>query len=320
MKKILVVLALALVSCDPPIITGPDPTPEPPPPDEGPLPEPPVARGPSFAWDNVRGLLLFAGTQGTEPELSGLIQRFRTAWPHKQFAINVCSETSFWKEQGAPWNDGPAPFSQENLDNLRRFLRVTAEQGVMVKLNIFCTVRDHHDWMDKNWERYVKKIVGIAKEHDHLVLSPANEPGHNRSWLRGINRVRMVRDAIRTAGWRGLIGVDEGISPKRNSDGSLFNVKYSYRHLGFIPEFHPFRDPGPKAKDFRQMVRVNGLPLVISEPTAYSTTFGGRCCTSNKGVILGTFRHAERHGIVMFHHSTTGLLWPDERFKWIPVP
>jgi hypothetical protein len=71
----------------------------------------------------------------------------------------------------------------------------------------------------------------------------------------------------------------------------------------------------------RALVAANGLPLIISEPTAYSDDFEGRCCTSDQQQILSYFRRAEREGITMFYHSTWGLLFPRQvEPDWIPVP
>ena len=318
MRKLLLALALVFMSCGDSNVTGPSPPPVPPPPVEQPPPPPPVVRGPQFSWDNVRGVLLFAGTQGDEMQLTRLIHFFKSAWPNKQLAFNVCSEVSEW--ESTPWNDGPAAFSKENLENLERFLRVTAENNVMVKLNIFCTMRDNHGWMQRNWERYVGTVVKVAKKFDHINLSVANEPYHPDSWLREGDRVRRVRDRARMSGWHGPMSADDTIGDRRREDGSLADVRYAYRSLGFTPEFHPFRNPNPKPRDFDQMVAENGLPLIISEPTAYSTTREGGCCTDNQQEITAYFRQAERRGITMFLHSTTGLLWPLEDFSWIPQP
>ena len=271
-----------------------------------------------FSYDNVRGALLFGATRGTEAQLAGVISQLRSAWPAKQLAINVCSETSFWGLQNTDLPPGPMPFSVENRANLRRFLNITAELGVMVRMNIFCTTRDNQEWMDNNWKRYVRQVVLIAEDYDHTLLSPANEPYHPASWLRSNNKVKKVRDYMRTAGWQGPIGTDDGLGSRRNGAGDLVNVKYAYGHLGFTPDFHPFRSPEPKGRDFDRLVAVNGLPLVISEPIAYGAQ--AHCCTLNKERILRFFRRAERRGIVVFFHGRTNLRWPDATLTWIPIP
>lgn len=294
-----------LVGCDNPV------TPSPPPPVSTttiPAP-PPFNPGPMFSYDNVRGVLLFAGTQGSEGELRTLIGHIRTQWRNKSLAFNVCTETAEW--ESTPWADGEAPFSKENLENLRRFLKITAEEHVFVRLNIFCTVRDNHGWMNARAEEYVHTVVGIVLPYNHVLLSVGNEPWHPSSWLRSNNRVRQVRDWIREAGWQGEIGADDNIG----CAGCSF--EYSYRNLGMRPDFHPYRNPDPNQNALNRIYEING-PSIISEPTAYSSWSDGTCCTSDQQQIITYMRRAERAGHVWFFHSTSGLNWPREAFEWLP--
>jgi len=312
--KHLLALVLLLAACKGFIpSTGPSPAP-PPPVVDTPAPSP-VNPGPSFSYDSARGVLLFAGTQGTEGEVRSLISRVNFLWPNKQLIFNTCSETAMWEE--TPWADGPPALGKENLENLQRFLTTTAEMGTMVRLNIFCTVRDNHRWMDIHWEEYTIKVAEIAKEFDHVLLSIGNEPHHRNSWFKhSISRIREVRDVSRMAGFRGPMGADD------NLECAECSYTYAYTSLGFTPDFHPFRypsDPGPGA--FRKLVEINGLPLVISEPTAYSEEWrDDRCCTGDRERIIRYFHRAEREGITMFYHSTRfGLEWPQQTGGWIPI-
>ena len=310
MYRIFLALVLSLIACDPVNISGPSPSPEPPPPEVVLGPAPPVFRGVPFSWSPTRGILVFAGTQANAHQIQILNQKLLSAgWPTPTY--NVCSEVSAW--ESTPWSDGPPPFSKENLDNLRRFLQVTAELGSQVRLNIFCTLRDNTNWMKLNAQRYTKVIVRIVNDFDHVVISIANEPWHPSSkYLRQNANMRKVRDWIRLAGWKGLIGADDNI----DSAGTSF--AYTYRNLGFIPDFHPYRNPDPNGRAMDRMVAENGLPLIISEPTAYSKWRSGICCTKSKQQILDYMHRAERRGIIWFYHSTSGLIWPKETFEWIP--
>lgn len=321
-----VVMFVLGTRCDdsPPTSPGPGPTtsiPAPPPP-------PPHNPGPDFTHFNTRGLLRFPIIHDSEGEIHWTIQRFRSAWPDKDLVINMCSEVAEWSQ--TPWCDGPPAYSPQNLDALRRFLKLTASEGVYVRLNIFCTVRDNHAWMNDHWREYTRTIANIAKEYNHVFLSVANEPYHPDSWLRAGRRVRDVRDVARQSGFRGPMGADDTIgppgAPRREFD-------YEYALLDFTPDFHPWRwierggrqvlsVPGPS--DFDRMVTQNGIPLLISEPIAYSTSREGGCCTEDRNVILAYFRQAERRGITMYFHST---YWGLECLgtnpngdSWIPIP
>ncbi len=313
-KTILILLALALVGCEdaPRGPTIPDMPPmEPAPPEPAPEPFNP---GPMFSWDDTRGLLIFAGTQATEAQIVGLHNELKSkGWP--TITYNVCSETTDWR--GSPWAVGPPAFSKENLDNLRRFLKVTAELGDQVRLNIFCTLRDNHQWMSANWKRYTIKVAEISAEFDHVLLSIANEPYHRDSWFKNrIDRMIRIVDYARLAGFLGPMGTDDSLGCP---DPNVCNFEYAYRSLGFTPDFHPFRSPDPGPGTLRALVRVNGLPLVISEPTCYSEWRSGRLCTGDRDRILSYMRRAEREGIVFFFHSTDGLQWPQKpNFDWIP--
>ena len=309
-------ILLLLTACDESdVAIGPTGPTLPPPTTTAPIEPEPIDRGVPFSWDDTRGLLIFAGTQATEAQIVGLHNGLKSrAWP--TITYNVCSETTDWK--GTLWAVGPDAFSRENLDNLRRFLKVTAELGDQVRLNIFCTLRDNKNWMSKNAEKYIIKVVDIVKEFDHVTLSIGNEIQHRDSWFKNHNtRIRIARDWIRLAGFQGLIGADDNIGCA-NPDFCSF--KYQYAGLGFVPDFHPWRnrDPGPGA--MREIVRVNGLPTVFSETTCYSRWRNDPLCTTSQEQILLYMRRAEREGIVFFFHSTDGLQWPTKvsHFDWIP--
>lgn len=308
---IIVAISAALFGCDEPVV---GPTPPPPPPQTTttiPL-DPPFNPGPMFDWHNVRGVLVFAATQADEGTLRSMIGSFRAAWPSKQLALNVCSETAEWEH--TPWADGPPAWSDENRENLARFLAVTADEGVLVRLNIFCTARDNHGWMNEHWMRYTQFIVNEVRIFDHVLLSVANEPYHPNSWLRSGDRVRQVRDAARAAGFSGPMGADDTVSPRGN------DYRYAYASLGFDADFHPFRIPVPGPSDFDRLVEENPPPVIISEPIAYSSWREGGCCTDDQDVILSYLRRCERRNIIWFYHSTDGLEWPRKGFEWIPSP
>ena len=313
MRRLLLALAFVLTTCNDKVsVTGPSPPQAPPPPVEE-TPVEPVSRGRLFSWDDTRGILLFAGTQATESEIRTLDARIRSlGWPTPTY--NVCSEVSEW-EQG-PWSDGPPAKGEVNLTNLRRFLTVTAELDSQVRLNIFCTVRDNFKWMRMNLEEYTTRVAKIASEYDHVALSVANEPHHPSSYFKhNMPAMRKVRDVARMAGFTGLIGADDGLGCP---DPDVCNFEYQYKSLGFIPDFHPFRNPDPGPGTLKALVRINGLPLIISESTAYSTWRYSGCCTDSKDNILVYMRRSERLGIVWFFHSTDGLQWPQIPFEWIP--
>ncbi len=287
--------------------------------------------GVTFSWNDTRGILVFAGTQAREGEIISLDGRLRgMGWPTPFY--HVCSEVARW--ESTPWADGPEPFSEENLENLERFLRVTAEIGSQVMLDVFCTVRDAPNWMTGNqtWvingrqrtgnrgEIYAELIGSMLEPYDHVVVHVANEIWHPASWFRGsTSRIRAHRDAIRAGGFRGEIGTDDNSSGARDV---IYND--AFRGLGFWPDFHPWReidgrDSVPNREDLRKMVRRNSWGrVVISEPIAYSETRGGGCCTDNRNLVTQYMRDAEAEGIVWTYHSTDGLLWPQQSFGWLP--
>ena len=315
MYRLLLALAFVLISCgDNATVTGPTPSMVPPPSTEESPPSPPVSRGNMFSWADTRGLLIFAGTQASESQIRQLDSRLRAlGWPTPTY--NVCSETAEW--EGTLWADGPTALSDKNLENLQRFLRVTAELGSQVRLNIFCTVRDNHLWMRENLTSYTTKVAIISAQYDHLSLSVANEPYHRDSYFKhNLEAMRQVRDTARMAGFGGLMGADDSLGCP---DPKVCNFEYQYRSLGFLPDFHPFRSPDPGQGTLRALVEVNGLPLIISEPTCYSAWRDDPLCTADQARILGYMRRSERLGIVWFFHSTDGLQWPQKpHFDWIP--
>lgn len=306
-------LAIVVLSCDNLGDTPVGPDPVPPPPTTTVPPEPPPHNpGPDFSWTNTRGVLLFAGTQGSEHEVSALVRYVSVRWPSKNLVFNVCSEVAEW--ESTPWADGPHAFSTENLGNLTRFLDTTAELGVLVRLNIFCTVRDNHSWMTQNAERYTRTVTKIVNDYNHVFLSVANEPYHPNSWFHNRDgRVRQVRDWARSAGFRGPMGADDNIG----CPGCSF--VYGYRNLGFPPDFHPYRNPDPNQRALDRIASENGGWAIISEPTAYSPWRDGNCCTSNKEQITSYMNRAERAGLTWFFHSTFGLEFPRRPLpEWIP--
>ena len=317
----LIFTAAAIYACEETVITGPS---GPPPPTTSvPPDEPPFSPGVMFSWDDTRGILVFPGTQASEPQIQALDNRLRNmGWPTPTY--HVCSEVAEWEH--TLWADGEPAFSKTNLDNLRRFLRVTAEMGSQVLLDVFCTMRDNHAWMSANdvrgtnAERYATTVADIAKRYDHVAIHVSNEAWHPDSWFRGrLGRIRLIRDTLRIAGFRGLIGADDGVKPG--------NLVYNpdYRRLGFWPDFHPWReikgkDSPPSRSDFREMRQRNGDLVVISEPIAYSSWRTGGCCTDSRELVTRNMCDAEAEGLVWFLHSTDGLQWPAlvSHFEWIP--
>lgn len=325
----LVFTAIGICACDESVITGPSGGGDPPPPTTTSTPpeDIPFNPGVTFSWDDTRGILVFAATQASEAQIQALDNRLRmSGWPTPTY--HICSET--WRWDGTPWAIGTAPFSKQNLDNLRRFLRVTAELGSQVLLDVFCTVRDDKPWMNarneselKNAERYAITVAEIAKDSDHIAIHVANEPWHQDSWFdERTDRLRLIRDTLRMAGFRGMIGADDnGARPG--------DTKYDsgYRSLGFWPDFHPWRHDGmgrdlvPTRDDFREMRERNPFGrVVISEPIAYSSWRTGGCCTDNRELVTRNMRDAEAEGLVWFFHGTDNLQWPTlvQHFEWIP--
>ncbi len=275
----------------------------PPPVGPGPPVIPPHDPGRDFSWSNVRGYLLFPGTQLSEGEITAIDQKVKGRWPGKTLTYNICSETFGRGPQGVEWPAGPAPFSGDNLANLERFLDTTARLGSQVKLNIFCTMRDNIGWMRANAARYAGVVGQIAAEYNHVTVSIANEYYHPASALRDGSRLRELRDKVRAAGFRGYIGTDDNIG----CPGCSVVYNGALRALGFTPDFHPYRSPNPTRNALRRIARENGLPTIISEPVAYSTSRTGRCCTDSKAEIRRYMCDAEAEGLVWFFHSTDGL-------------
>ena len=125
--------------------------------------------------------------------------------------------------------------------------------------------------------------------------------------------MQWLRDTLRGAGFLGMIGTDDNAGQPRDI---LYNP--GLKRLGFWNDFHPWRVPVPTRSDFRRMVEANGLPLVISEPKAYSSTLAGNCCSDNRAEIKQMICAGEKEGATMYYHSTDGLLWPTVDFEWIP--
>ncbi len=283
---------------------SPSPPPgQPPPVEPEPPVEPPHDRGVEFQWEGVRGYLLFPGTQLSEGEISAIDNKLRTRWPGKIITYNTCYETALWAAQDVQWPSGPPALSPENQANLRRFLDTTARLGSQVKLNMFCTVRDNATWMGNHAVALATIVGRITGEYDHVTVSIANEYYHPASAIRDGRRLRELRDAVRAAGFRGYIGTDDNIG----CAGCSMEYNPDLRALGFIPDFHPYRNPNPTRKALARIARENRGFAVISEPTAYSTTRKGGCCTSDKGELKRYMCDAEAEGLIWFHHSTDGL-------------
>jgi hypothetical protein len=278
-------------------------------------PPPPVepVRGRPFEWaPNSRGIVLFAATQSTTFDITRLDSRIKSRWSGKNLIYNVCTETTEWERTLWKAADGPDALSEENIENLKRFLDNTAKLDSLVWLNIFCTLRDNKGWMDRNFEQYTRIIARIASKYDHVLLSVANEPYHPNSWFQHrVDRVRQVRDIAREVGFTGPMGADDNIGCPGCS------VEYQYRSLGFDPVFHPHRNPDPSKRALRRLRDTNGY-AIINEPTAYSSWLEGRCCTSDKNNIIRYMRNAEELGIIWFYHGTDNLSWPFGEIEWLP--
>lgn len=309
-------LALSLFACDNASVSPAGPTTTSTPPATTTVP-PVFNPGIMFDWNGTRGILVFAGTQAQESDIMILDSTLRgLGWPTPTY--HVCSEVARW--ESTPWADGEEPFSDENLENLRRFLRVTAELGSQVLLDVFCTVRDAPAWMDMNGELYAQTVAEIAKEYEHVAIHIANEAWHGDSWFQNNDgRLRLMRDTLRTAGFQGLIGSDDNASRPGDT-----RYNRAWRDLGFWPDFHPWRLEAtrlPNRADFAEMAERNPFgTVVISEPIAYSTWRDEDCCTADQEIILRNMRQAEAEGLIWIYHSTCGLEWPKlcATFDWIP--
>jgi len=236
-------------------------------------------------------------------------------WPTPVY--HVCSEVARW--EGTPWADGPEPFSDENIENLNRFLKTTAELGSHVLLDVFCTVRDAPNWIANNGEQYARTVGEIISKYNHVAVHVANEPWHPSSVFRNTSLLRTMRDAIRQGGFQGEIGADDNA-------GRRGDTRYNgdYRALGFWPDFHPWREKDgedfvPRTADLRDMRDRNPWGrVVISEPIAYSEWRGGGCCTDNRNLVTQYMRETENLDMIWTYHSTDGLEWPTKSFGWIP--
>lgn len=294
----------ALLACGDGAVTLPEPPSIPVPPVPDP---PPPFPGVDFSWADTRGILVFAGTQAQEGQIRALDNRLRAqGWPTPTY--HVCAEVASWEH--TPWADGPAYDSSENLENLRRFLRTTADLRSQVLLDIICTIRDDGTSFDA-LRAWTKVVAVEAAKWNHIAIHICNEHWHPQSSIRSVGKIRTLRDDTRVAGFRGLVGSDDNSSRPGDFD-------YTLRGLGFIPDFHPYRNPDPTKAELREMRERNGLPLVISEPTAYSSWRGGGCCTASRKQIRRYMERAESLGIVWTFHSTDGLEWPTKTFEWIP--
>ena len=291
-------------------IAGPTPLPIPlPPPGPATKPSDPVFNPGVDFVHGTRGILVFAGTQATENEIQALDSRLRgLGWSRPSY--HVCAEVADWEH--TRWSDGPPAFSKENLENLDRFLAVTADLGSQVLLDVVCTIRD-----TSSFDRIVEfaQIIGNRiKDYDHVAVHIANEYWHPSSNIRNTVYMQWLRDTIRVAGFKGMIGTDDNAGRP-----GQYIYDPALRRLGFWTDFHPWRIPVPNRHDFRRMVQRNPEPVVISEPIAYSSEYGDEgCCTASREVIMDYVCGAELEDITMYYHSTDGLLWPSKNFEWIP--
>lgn len=314
MKRLVLALALVLITCDS-NFTGPEPVtlPAPPPPlGDAPPPEPVFNPGIDFSWMAAgRGILLFPATQSTELQVRRLHNKLLAAsWP-QPIVYHVCAEVADWGH--TRWNDGPPAFGRENLDNLTNYLDTTADMGALVLLDAVCTIRDTAPFERIN--DFVALVAERARDYNHVALHVANEHWHPASHVRNISQVRAMRDTLRNHGFMGPIGADD-------KSISLKDVTYNpgLKRLGMWPDFHPPRNPPPGRGFMRGLVAANPWGrVVISEPIAYSVEYGHEdCCTADKEVILRNMRNAEAEGIVWFYHGTDNLGWPDTPIGWVP--
>lgn len=347
MKRWLTILGMALailVGCDNSSVTGPSPPPPPPPPvDPEPPSPPPFNPGSPFGFTGTRGILVFPGTQATETDIRALHNRARAAG-FPRITWHACAETVEW--EGTPWldftiNGGPDDvYTRENLQNLINFLTVTADLGDQVIMDVFCTVRDNHKWMEaqglyegpfhpdalsgSNWWIWSTLVAYNSREFEHVAFHIANEPWHPASWfrndLRGVSKLRDARDSMRLAGFRGHIGADDNLG--RPGD---HRYNREYRDLGFWPDYHPWREDAdgndliPTSAELEDIKRKNPFGTgVFSEPIAFSPWRGGGCCTDNKRLVTRYMERVERLDMMFIYHSTSGLEWPGQQFDWLP--
>ena len=313
MTRLVAFLLLLFVACEEP----PTAVPLPPPPGEGSPPAPPSEEPPTgrnFTWDGARGIVVFAGTQAAEGQILALDARLRErGWENPTY--HVCAEVQSW--EGTPWADGPPAFSEENLENLRRFLRTTAALGSQVLLDVVCTMKED----GTPWEEILQWTHQVGKEvapFSHVAIHLGNEIWHPRSSLRQRpDRWRAMRNALRAETFSGPIGADD-------NSGSPKDTRYNSELAAIASwaDFHPFRNPNPGPGTLRAYAR-NGPVVVLSETTGYSTDPLFRdqlCCTGSREEIRAYLRRAEAAGLIFFYHSTDGLLWPTVHFEWIPTP
>lgn len=307
MRRLALLLVLILAACDgqvgPTPVNIPLPTPNPAPPSE-------VVFNPGIPFAHgTRGILIFPAIQAAEDRIRALDARLRSlGWARPSY--HVCAETADWEH--TPWNDGPPAFSCENLENLDRFLRVTAELGSQVLLDVVCTIRDSSNFNRIN--EFAGIIASRVKNFDHVALHVANEHHHPSSNVRIVSQIRELRDTLRTAGFRGMIGTDD----KATRHDMVYNPALAA--LGFWTDFHPWRVPGPPTRrQLQTMFDLNAAPHVISEPIAYSPDYDSEnCCADSRALIKQHICDGEEVGFTMYYHSTDGLLWPDVDFEWIP--
>jgi hypothetical protein len=280
--------------------------------------------GVTFTWNQTRGILTFGGTNAEPAEITSLVEEARSrGW--RGITFNTCAETSFWDSQGTPWaaNATPDPFDgEENLEQLERYLDATASAGVQVLLNVYCTVRDEPRSVvpDARFFRFARTVAGMAGEYNHVHLSVANEWWHRsastESRLRAPGAMERAISEIRASGYSRDITSDSNFFINRFGEEVI-----EFDSIGgrlYPPTAHPWRSPNPTKSQLRRMAQ-RYPDLVITEPTAYSTTRGGGCCTADRAEIVRYMCDAEFVGIIWFYHSTDGLGWPNMgSFEWLP--
>ena len=318
---IMVSLLLLLASCGDNEFTSPTPPPAPPPPTTSiPPPPDPFNPGAQFRLVGTRGMLVFAGTQASSGEIQDLWARTVAAnWPTVTW--HVCSEVSRWAAQGAPLASGPPENSDENIENLIRFLDTAADLNTQVLLDVFCTIRDARpsSITDQELLEYAQRIALIANEYNHVAIHVSNEWWHGGSRLKENAMMDRAYNVI-NAHFDGLISSDQNMT--RNNKRERFDTRGGRLEWA---DWHPFRNPDPTARDLEIIAGVNPGAW-ISEPTAYDPDAPKNprrdlCCTANKQQIMDYMHNAERVGLIWTHHSRCpGLLWPQlcASPDWIP--
>jgi len=313
------VMVFALSNCDVDPPTRPTPTP-PPAPAPGP-PSPPLAA--QFAWDDAVGFTAFSATMGSEGEVRALWHRalangFNTA--------RVCAEVQTWGFTGY-LPDGEPAESEENIENLRRWLKVTASiPGAQTLLMPVCTMKEDGTPLTNvtSWVRFVAKE---AAKYPNVAIEVVNEVWKTDSSLRSTEiKIQLLREA-RASCPQCPLGMDD----KFNRPSDVYPRKL--RRFVDFPSAHLWRDPpNPGPRVFRRMVQNNGGLLVFSETVPFGDaddrarypSISGRNPNhiADRNRVINLLKSCYSvPGCVLFLHGFRHLGYPDgASLPWFPKP